>query len=115
MKPESHLAFAQLKSFGMEELSSEEAARLLARIDECPECHGEWVLFYETICTLSQTHLDDPPADCSKKMWLVCLEHAKEKHTFSITDPHDEGDAAHQDATHHDAKQPVFAGRNHQI
>jgi hypothetical protein len=80
MKPESLRAFTQLQSFGMEELSSEEAAQLLSVIDECPECHGEWVLFYETINTLSHTHLNEVSNECSRKMWLVCLEHAKETH-----------------------------------
>ncbi len=85
MKPESLRAFTQLQSFGMEELSSEEAAQLLSVVDECPECHGEWVLFYETINTLSHTAHDEVTNDRSEHMWLVCLEHAKERHTFSIS------------------------------
>lgn len=84
MKPESLQAFTQLQSFGMEELSSEEAAELLSVIHECPECEGEWVLFQETISTLSHTAIGEVTSECSKQMWLVCLEHAKEKHTYSI-------------------------------
>ena len=80
MKPESHRALLELSSFGVEELSSEAAAKLLATVGECSECKGEWLLFHQTLTTLSSSGEVNLPAQHSDKMWLVCVEHARQKH-----------------------------------
>ena len=70
----------ELISFGMEEISSEQAAPLLAQIHECSECAGQWVLIHKTIDTLSHVGETDISNQKSQQMWLVCMEHAKHKH-----------------------------------
>ncbi len=79
MKPESRRALMELISFGMEEISSEQAAPLLARISECTECEGQWVLIHRTIDTLSHVSETDVSNQRSQQMWLVCMEHARHK------------------------------------
>lgn len=87
MKPESHRALLELSSFGVEELSSEAAAQLLATVGECSECHGEWLLFHQTLTTLSSSGEVQLPAQHSDRMWLVCVEHAR-KHNPALVDSH---------------------------
>ena len=91
MKPESYRAYLELSSFGVEELSSAQAAQLMETIDHCPECQGQWVLFSRTISTLS--HVGELPIshDKSSQMWLVCVHHAKEKLTNSPSADHSNG------------------------
>lgn len=79
MKPESHRAYLELSSFGVEELSSAQAAQLMKTVDDCPECHGQWVLFSRTISTLSQVGELPVSHDKSHDMWLVCVQHANQK------------------------------------
>lgn len=98
MKPESHRALLELSSFGVEELSSEDAAKLLATIGECSECHGEWLLFHQTLTTLSSSGEVNLPAAHSDQMWLVCVEHARHKHSapaLSSSDSHHQAHAAY--------------------
>lgn len=77
MKPESHRALMELISYGVEELSSEEAAQLMSRVQECQECTGQWVLFQKTYTVLSQTGQTEISVERSQQMWLACLEHAR--------------------------------------
>ncbi len=79
MKPESHHALMELISYGMEELSNEDAVLLMSRIQECPECTGQWVLFQKTYTVLSQTGESEVSVERSQQMWLTCLEHAQHK------------------------------------
>lgn len=79
MKPESHHALMELISYGMEELSSEDAALLMSRVHECQECTGKWVLFQKTYTVLSQTGESEVSIERSQQMWLTCLEHAHKK------------------------------------
>ena len=79
MKPESRHALMELTSYGMEELSSEQAAYLLNRVRECPECTGHWVLFQKTCTVLSQSGETEVSVERSQQMWLACVEHAKKK------------------------------------
>ncbi|HEX9998203.1 MAG TPA: hypothetical protein VGB45_13770 [Abditibacterium sp.] len=79
MKPESRHALMELISYGVEELSNEDAAQLLSRIHECPECTGQWVLFEKTYTVLSQSGETEISVERSQKMWLACVEHAKHK------------------------------------
>lgn len=76
MKPESRHALMELISYGVEELSSEEATHLLAVIHECPECTGQWVLFEKTYTVLSQSGETEISVERSHQMWLACVEHA---------------------------------------
>lgn len=77
MKPESHRALMELISYGVEELSNEDAAELMSRVHECHECTGQWVLFQKTYTVLSQTGQSEVSVERSQQMWLTCLEHAK--------------------------------------
>lgn len=79
MKPESRHALMELTSYGMEELSSEQAAHLLNRVRECPECTGHWVLFQKTCTVLSQSGETEISVERSQQMWLACVEHAQKK------------------------------------
>jgi hypothetical protein len=79
MKPESHRALMELISYGVEELSNEDAAQLMSRVHECRECTGQWVLFQKTYTVLSQTGQTEVSVERSQQMWLTCLEHAKHK------------------------------------
>lgn len=79
MKPESHRALMELISYGVEELSNEDAAQLMSRVHECHECTGQWVLFQKTYTVLSQTGQTEISVERSQQMWLTCLEHAKHK------------------------------------
>lgn len=86
MKPESYRAYLELSSFGVEELSSAQAAQLMETIEHCPECQGQWVVFSRTISTLSQVGELPISHDKSSEMWLVCVHHAKEKLTAHVSD-----------------------------
>ena len=77
MKPESHRALMELISYGVEELSNEDAAQLMSRVHECHECTGQWVLFQKTYTVLSQTGETEVSVERSQQMWLTCLEHAQ--------------------------------------
>jgi hypothetical protein len=80
MNPTSHRALIDLMSFGTEELSSNDANRLMQVVAQCPECEGEWVLVKRTISTLS-TAGELPVAESkSHEMWLVCLGHVQTRH-----------------------------------
>ena len=79
MKPESRHALMELISYGVEELSSEQAAQLMSRVHECQECTGQWVLFEKTYTVLSQSGETDVSVERSQQMWLACVEHAKHK------------------------------------
>ncbi len=79
MKPESRHALMELTSYGMEELSSEQAAHLLKRVQECPECTGHWVLFQKTCTVLSQSGETEISVERSQQMWLACVEHVHKK------------------------------------
>ncbi|PQV64452.1 hypothetical protein B1R32_105134 [Abditibacterium utsteinense] len=79
MKPESRHALMELISYGVEELSSEDAAQLLSRVHECQECTGQWVLFEKTYTVLSQSGETEVSVERSQQMWLACVEHAKHK------------------------------------
>ncbi len=69
----------ELISYGVEELSNEDAAKLMSRVHECRECTGQWVLFQKTFTVLSQTGQAEISVERSQQMWLTCLEHAKHK------------------------------------
>ncbi len=79
MKPESRHALMELISYGVEELSSEEAAHLMSRVHECTECTGQWVLFQKTYTVLSQSGKTEVSVERSQQMWLACVEHAQHK------------------------------------
>lgn len=116
MKPESQRALLELYSFGVEELSSQEAQSLLKQVDDCPECHGEWLLLSRTLTTLNQCgHCDSLSSDRASRMWLVCVEHAKHKHTIPLpgrrASSEHEADSANSSSTSSDAS--TSAGSYH--
>ncbi len=83
----------ELISYGVEELSNEDAAQLMSRIHECHECTGQWVLFQKTYTVLSQTGQTEVSVERSQQMWLTCLEHAQHnqhKHKDSAHAPQSE-------------------------
>lgn len=89
MKPESRHALMELISYGVEELSSEQASHLMARVHECQECTGQWVLFQKTYTVLSQSGETDVSVERSQQMWLACVEHTKhKKHADGPIDAH---------------------------
>ncbi len=69
----------ELISYGVEELSSEQAMHLMARVHECQECTGQWVLFQKTYTVLSQSGETEVSVERSQQMWLACVEHAKHR------------------------------------
>ncbi len=89
MNPTSHRALIDLMSFGTEEFSSSDAARLMQLVAQCPECKGEWTLVEKTITTLSTTGELTVAESKSHEMWLVCLGHAQTHH-------HHEGNGGHR-------------------
>lgn len=89
MNPQSHRALIDLMSYGVEELSSNDANKLMQLVAQCPECQGEWVLVKRTITTLSQTGELPVEEAKSHQMWLVCLNHARSH------EQHDSGSATH--------------------
>ena len=81
MKPDCQQVLTQFASFSVEELSDSEAATLLHHIEECEPCKGQWLLFEKslTVVTQSGPRDEDVEQHRSQQMWLVCMEHARQK------------------------------------
>lgn len=119
MKPESRHALMELISYGVEELSSEQAARLMSRVHECKECTGQWVLFEKTYTVLSQSGETEVSVERSQQMWLACVEHANHKnHAPSVEELREQdgmvpvsfrSESADQNSDHKMHPQPLHA------
>ena len=81
MKPDCQQVLTQFASFSVEELSDSEAATLLHHVEECEPCKGQWLLFEKslTVVTQSGPRDEDVEQHRSQQMWLVCMEHARQK------------------------------------
>ncbi len=81
MKPDCQQVLTQFASFSVEELSDAEASTLLHHMEECEPCKGQWLLFEKslTIVTQSGPRDEDVEQYRSQQMWLVCMDHARQK------------------------------------
>ncbi len=70
---------SQIASLSADELSLEETDAMHRHFQECPPCQGHWVLFTQTLLTLSTTPQPLVTLERSQQMWLVCVEHARQK------------------------------------
>ena len=104
MKPDCQQVLTQFASFSVEELSDSEAASLLAHLEECEPCKGQWMLFEKslTIVTQSGPRDEDVEQFRSQQMWLVCLEHARQnadkRPALAAHTQHHENHSAHSDS-----------------
>lgn len=70
---------SQIASLSADELSPEEALEIRQHLADCPPCNGHWLLFEQTLLTLSTTSQPLLSVEKSSQIWLVCLEHAQTK------------------------------------
>ena len=90
MKPDCQQVLTQFASFSVEELSDSEAATLLHHVEECEPCKGQWLLFEKslTVVTQSGPRDEDVEQHRSQQMWLVCMEHARQKAEGKVEKKH---------------------------
>ena len=118
MKPDCQQVLTQFASFSVEELSDSEAATLLHHLEECEPCKGQWLLFEKslTIVTQSGPRDEDVEQHRSQQMWLVCMEHARQKHgkkpALATHSTHKVHAATDHSATVHAAKDHAVTEEN---
>ena len=110
MKPDCQQILTQFASFSVEELSDSEAATLLHHMEECEPCKGQWLLFEKslTVVTQSGPRDEDVEQHRSQQMWLVCMEHARQKAGISPSEAVSALKPAQKSPVHH-AKEEAHA------
>ena len=72
-------AQSRLAVYSAEHLSDKELAALCEHLDNCPECHREWVVLQSTLLTLSTASQPVLSHEVSQRMWTCCEERLKRR------------------------------------
>jgi len=72
-------AQSRLSGYSAEHLSDKELAALCEHLEQCPECHREWVVLQSTLLTLSTSSQPLLSREASDKMWQCCEDRIKQQ------------------------------------